>query len=496
MLDGVSAAAPAPAATPAKQVNMLPNMGSLASTTPMLPPAPPAPAPRVLDPQVPAGDATAPLQLKIGDATIQPIGFMDFTASWKSENAGGSLGSSFGSVPFNTATTNKLAEFRFSPQNSRIGFRIDANVAGAHVMGYNENDFLGTNASNNISVTNGAFVPRIRLFWVDIRKGAWEILGGQSWSLMTPNRKGLSPLPGDIFYSQATDVNYVVGLTWTRQPGFRFVYHPSDTIALGIALENPDAYIGGSSGGGSPVLPTALSALAGSQLDNATTVQTTPNLHPDIIAKLAFDPTSHVHFEVAGIERTFRVWDSTTNAFALNNYSTKIGAGGSVNGNFEIVKNFRLVTNNYWSDGGGRYMFGQAPDLMIRSDGSISPIHSGGVVEGFEAQASKNLLLYAYWSGVYISKDIGLDTNGTSLIGYGYRGSANSQDRYIQELTFGFNKTIWKDAKWGAVNVMGQYAYIFREPWYVATGAPKAAHDNTIFMNLRYTLPGAPPAMK
>jgi hypothetical protein len=488
VLDQVAATAAA-APAPVAPVRMLPNLGEVASTTPMVPPAPPAPAPRVLDPQVPAGDASAPLQLKIGDATIQPIGFMDFTAEFKSENAGGSIGSSFGSVPFDNASTARLSEFRFSPQNSRIGFRIDANYKGAHIIGYNENDFLGTSGTNNLSVTNGAFVPRLRLFWVDIRKGDWEILGGQSWSLLTPNRKGISPLPGDVFFSQATDVNYLAGLTWTRQPGIRFVYHPSDRVAVGLALENPDAYIGGSGGGPSPVLPSALSTLAGAQLDNATNVQTTPNLHPDIIAKLAFDPVSQVHFEVAGIERTFRIWNPNTNV-----YFTKVGGGVSFNANLEVAKNFRLITNNYWSDGGGRYLFGQAPDLMIRSDGSISPIHSGGTIQGFETTVNKTLL-YAYWSGIYIGKDVGLDANGTTLIGYGYHGSANSQDRYIQEVTFGFNQTIWKDAKWGAVNVMGQYAYVFREPWYVAGGAPKSAHDDTIFMDLRYTLPGsAPPA--
>ena len=30
----------------------------------------------------------------------------------------------------------------------------------------------------------------------------FEFLAGQSWSLMTPNRNGLSPAPGDLFYSQ------------------------------------------------------------------------------------------------------------------------------------------------------------------------------------------------------------------------------------------------------------------------------------------------------
>ena len=44
-----------------------------------------------------------------------------------------------------------------------------------------------------------------------------------------------------------------------------------------------------------------------------------------------------------------------------------------------MVKNFRLIINNYWSDGGGRYMFGQAPDVIVRADGSLSPIHAGGI---------------------------------------------------------------------------------------------------------------------
>ena len=109
---------------------------------------------------------------------------------------------------------------------------------------------------------------------------------------------------------------------------------------------------------------------------------------------MAFDPLPQVHFEFAGIERTFKIWNPNTNV-----YFTKVGAGGSFNGNFELVKNFRIVTNNFWSDGGGRYLFGQAPDLMLRSDGSISPIHSGGVVEGFEATLGKTLL-YAYYGGI------------------------------------------------------------------------------------------------
>jgi hypothetical protein len=420
-----------------------------------------------------------------------PVGFMDLTASWKDKNAGGSLGSSFGSIPFNSAATSKLNEFRFSPQNSRLGLRVDGNWNGAHFIGYNELDFLGTSGTNNLSVTNGAFVPRLRLFWVDMRKGSWEFLGGQSWSMLTPNRKGISALPADLFYSQVIDVNYVAGLTWTRQPGVRVLYHARTQVTFGLSLENPDQYIGGSGGGPTVTLPSALSSLAGSQLDNATNVQTIPNVHPDIIGKLAFDPNPHAHFEIVGMERTFKTWNPNTNL-----YFTKAGGAGSINGNFEVVKNLRFITNNYWSDGGGRYLFGNAPDLVVRSDGSISPIHSGGTIQGIEAMVKRDWLLYAYWSGIYIGRDVALDANGTSKVGYGFTGSSNSNNRYVQEITLGFNRTLWKDARYGALNLMGQYLYLFREPWYVATTAPKAAHDNTIFMNLRYTLPGGAPAIK
>ncbi|MBZ5725894.1 MAG: hypothetical protein LAP87_12960 [Acidobacteriia bacterium] len=470
---------------------MMPNLGEVASTTPTLPSAPTAAPP---SPRVPApaqAESAAPLQIQIGDTTIMPVGFMDATAVWRDKNAGSGIGSNFGSVPFNNVTAGKLGEFRFSPQNSRLGFRVDGNWKGAHFIGYNEFDFLGTSGSNNLGVTNGAFVPRLRLFWIDVRKDQWEILGGQSWSMLTPNRKGISALPGDIFFSQVVDVNYMIGLPWTRQPGVRFLYHPTNQVTLGVSLENPNQYIGGSAGGPAIVLPAALTALAGTQLDNSSNVLVTPNVHPDIIAKIAFDPNSKVHVEIAGIERTFKDWNPAT-----NQYSTKAAGGGAINANFEVVKNFRLITNNYWSDGGGRYIFGQAPDVVVRANGSISPIHAGGTVDGFEAVVNKNTLLYSYYGGLYVGRNVAVDANGTNLVGYGFRGSANSQNRNVQELTFGLNQTLWKDAKYGALNFMAQYEYLFRRPWFVAANTPKATHDNTVYLNLRYTLPGGAPAIK
>ncbi len=314
-----------------------------------------------------------------------------------------------------------------------------------------------------------------------------------AWSLLTPGRNGISPLPGDLFYSQVVDVNYSVGLTWGRIPQFRFVYHPSGTVAAAVSFENADQYIGGSGGGGNPTLPTALPSTFVNQLDNAANYTQTPNLIPDIIGKLAFDPKTgplHQHIEIVGLYREFHTYNQNNN----NHYNSAAG-GASVNMNFELAKNFHAIVNTFWSDGGGRYLFGGIPDLAIRPDGSISPIHAYSTLDGFEFNPAANTLLYTYFGETYGGKDVIVDSTGKP-IGYGFTGSSNGNNRSIQELTFGSTQTLWRDAKWGALQLMFQYAWYNRYPWYVATGQPKDAHNSTIFLNLRYSLPGSAPSIK
>ncbi len=137
-------------------------------------------------------------------------------------------------------------------------------------------------AANNYTRHQRRFRSPPPPFWVDVRKGGWEFLAGQSWSMLTPNRRGISALPGDIFYSQVFDVNYMAGLTWTRQPGMRVLYHFNNTVTLGFSAENPDQYIGGYSGGSAITLPAALAGLAGTQLDQGGIVHGTPTLTPGL----------------------------------------------------------------------------------------------------------------------------------------------------------------------------------------------------------------------
>ncbi len=228
--------------------------------TAMVPSSPTASAMSSAPQEKTGAEEVSPLQLRIGSAFITPVGFMDFTSVYRSHDGGSGIGTNFAGIPYGNVMGNKLSEFRFSMQNSRIGFRVDAMVKGAHVIGYMESDFLGNNPGN-VAVSSNSNTLRSRLYWIDAQKGKWEVLGGQTWSLITPGRSGISPLPGNLFFTQNIDVNYQLGLVWGRIPEFRFVFRPTNKAAFAVALDSPEQYAGNSAGGGTITLPSALSAL-------------------------------------------------------------------------------------------------------------------------------------------------------------------------------------------------------------------------------------------
>jgi hypothetical protein len=439
-------------------------------------------------------DGPAPLSFKIGSTYLTPVGFIDVTYVGRSTNLGSGIGTNFAAIPYSNVPQGRLTDGFLSLQNSRIGARFDAIVHGAKLLGYWESDFLGTQPTNVLVSTNSDTF-RLRLFWVDLRKNNWEILGGQSWSLITPNRKGVSPLPADIFYSQTVDTNYQVGIPWGRIPSFRFVWHPSEKVAWAVGAENAQQYIGGSSGGGLVTLPANLVTPLNNQLDNGTNGFSVPTLNPDVISKLAFDPVANdhrLHFEIAGMLRSFRIFNSLS-----NEHFATVGGAGSFNSNLELVKGgrLRLIENFFYGRGVGRWLFGQGPDLIVNSNGALGLLPGGGTAEGLESQITKKLFLYGYYGAEYFGRGVTVDTNG-KRIGYGFSGSSNSNNRNIQEGTVGLQDTFWKDPKWGALQFFLQYSYVFRAPWFVSAGTPSRASTNMVFLNLRYGFPGAAPDLK
>jgi hypothetical protein len=432
----------------------------------------------------------SPLSIGIGGASLTPVAFMDFTSLFRSTNTGAGIGTNFGSIPFSNTPAGRLTESRLSAQHSRIGLRADANVKGAQLIGYWESDFAGL-VPGNLAVTANSAGLRLRLYWVNVRKNRWEFLAGQSWSMLTSNRRGISPLPADIFTGRNIDINYQLGLAWSRDPQFRVVYHPTANVAWGVSIEGAEQYVGGSSGGGVVTLPAALVPAYSGQLSGGDSGFGVPNLHPDVVSKIALDGHvgSHAaHFEAGGVLRSFKVF----NPLSTRTFTSR-GGGGTVNFNVELASNLHFFGNIFFSDGGGRYIFGQAPDLIIRGDGSPSLIHSGSTIGGFEYER-RSWLLYAYYGGVYIGRNTAIDAATGKPAGYGFRGSSNSNNRTIQEPTFGVLRTFWSDPKYGALSFMVQYSYLTRSPWFADVGQPKSAHSNMVFTNLRYTLPGSAPS--
>jgi hypothetical protein len=438
-----------------------------------------------------AGNAEPnPLQLKIGDSYFTPFGFMDLTYVGRTTNVGSGIGTNFAAIPYSNVAAGQLKDSYLAIQNSRIGARFDSLFHDTKILAYWESDFLG-NQPTNVLVSSNSQTFRLRLLFADLRKGHWELSAGQMWGLMTPNRVGAGSVTSDVFYTDTVDVNYHVGLTWDRVPGWRAIYHPTDTISWAFGMENQQAYVGGSAGGSSIVLPSNLSASVAGELNTGATSYAAPGVRPDLLSKLAFDPTPDFHSELVGVWGVEKTFNPTTS----NNYSVANG-GFSINNNVTLWKGFRLIENATYGQGIGRYFFGQGPDFVVNSDASPTNIKAAGTVDGFEYTISKNTVFYAYYGTAFFGRENVWDPTAKKFVGYGYAGSANSQNRQLEEYTGGFQQTIWKDPRYGALLFFGQYSYLYRAPWYITASAPSSAVSNMFFLNLRYQLPGKAPDLK
>ena len=459
-------------------------IAEMVTTSPAAAPPAPAPSPsQMIEPSVApaAKSAASSLSFRIGQAEFTPSGFMDLTFYRRSTNVASGIGTAFGDIPFGNTPAGRLSESRLSTQNSRISLRVESAIAGFDVMGYLESDFLGA-APGNAAITSNSDPLRLRQYWASVRRGRIEVLGGQAWSLLTPNRVGLGSLPRSLSYSQDMDTNYQVGLTWARQPVFRIITHATDKWTLGISLEAPEQFIGGA-----VRLPAALSSTYPAQVNTGAAGFATPNLFPDIITKLAYDTTfpsgRSFHAEVAGLYREFRTYNPLT-----GRRFTKPAGGGSLNLDLELAPNLHLIANQFASDGGGRYIFGLGPDMVIRADGGMTLVHSASTMDGFEYQVSPRTLLFAYYGGAWFGRTVAIDDNGRP-VGFGFPGSPANANRTIQEPSFGVIQTFWRSPSYGALQLITQYSYLTRSPWFVPPASPSNAAARLVYLDLRYTLP-------
>src|ERR1019366_8007686 len=176
-----------------------------------------------------------------------------------------------------------------------------------------------------------------------------------------------------------------------------------------------------------------------------------------------------------------------------NNSSSTITGGGVTAGlNVEVTRNFRLLANSFYSSGGGRYVLGLGPDVIVRPGGTLSGVDAGSGVAGFEYQANPQILLFGYYGGAYFQRNTGytLDAAGNKVwVGFGAPATTTIElnaNRAVQEPSFGITRTFWRNPKYGSFLWVNQYSYVTRAPWIVPTGSGKNAHLGVVYTDLRY----------
>jgi hypothetical protein len=283
-------------------------------------------------------------------------------------------------------------------------------------------------------------------------------------------------------------------------------------IASGTAPSCPSNYVYGAPGTGGGLYNNG--GQPGASSSSPLTAYSY-NVAPMFVAKLAFDP-KFAHIEVFGVSRFFRdriypnATSSTPATGAYNNTSPAGGGGGSVR--FHLG-GMDLGLKGLYGDGTARLGTTTLPDVTVRPDGALSPLHSFSGMGFLEGHATKRLDLYAYYGGDYVGRDIYYNPNGGE-VGYGLyaandsgctsqaapgtgtgtgtspgtTGTCASATKDTQEGTVGYWYNFYAGPH-GRLRQGFQYSWVGRYLWSGLNGVNINTNDNVIETSLRYYMP-------
>ena len=171
----------------------------------------------------------------------------------------------------------------------------------------------------------------------------------------------------------------------------------------------------------------------------------TPNPYPDVIGKVAFDPKTgktHQHIEAAALIRGFKTYSA-----ASDSSFSATGRGVSVNANLEPVKGLHLIATTFFSNGGGRYIGGLAPDFIVNADGSIALVRlevgdrRGGTAGAAEHAGLRLLRHHPHRSG---------DRARRRQVDRLRHRRRHRRQPTIDETTIGVSQTFFREPRYGA----------------------------------------------
>jgi hypothetical protein len=449
-------------------------------------------------------------------------GFLAAEGLYRQHNTVSDIGTPFASIPYPFSPQYNEPEFRGTARQSRFSLLVEGALDPVQKLaGYYEMDFLGVGVTSNYNESN-SWAPRLRQGYLTYDNSNWgfHLLAGQAWSLLTPNTSGIVPRKENI--PLTIDANYVVGFDYTRNWQIRLVKDFGPSVSLGFSIENPASQVYSSTGatanGGSlnglivNWANAGSSFLGGSGFANNFNTETAP----DLIAKAAFDP-GWGHYEIYGLGRFF-----TDNVFTcdptlvpadgvcplttanVGSANAHVTVGGGIGGSVllpVIPKLLDLQASGLYGKGIGRYGASQLPDVVVASDGTLSPITAFHAMVGAVAHPSEGLDVYAY-AGIE-KADTNVFNSAAGLTGYGVPTLSNAGcqiatgasftggtsncaavNQEVDELTVGFWQNLYK-GEYGRLTTGVQYQYLRRKS-FDGVGGSVSTNDNVVMSSLRY----------
>jgi hypothetical protein len=439
----------------------------------------------------------SPIAIHYKGVTLTPGGFIEAAAIYRTHNENGDVTSTFGNIPFSGSANSFLSEFRGTARQSRITLLAQGKVHDWDVRGYYEADFLGAAPTAN-EIESSSFNPRQRQLWGQVQfKDGLSVLGGQSWSLITTDRKGLAPLQEMI--PLTIDSQYVVGYNWARQWGVRVTKNFDQHTWASFAIENPETTLNVTN---PPAGVFGFNTSPNAQSPNSQfTLSNTPGANgistdaaPDLIAKIVFEP-GWGHYEIKALGRFFR--DRIAGSNDING-----GGGGGLAAVLPVTKKLDAILEGLAGVGIGRYGDSVGPDVTLRPHGTIVPIHGLQTMAGLEWHPATNWDLYAYGGDEYYGRSAYVNASGKGT-GYGSPLVNNSgcsiesptatqpceaQTRSIWQVQPGFWHRFYKGPA-GTVQFGMSYSYTYRNTWVGANRLQPKAIENMIMSSFRYYLP-------
>jgi hypothetical protein len=492
----------------------------------------------------------APTALHYKGVNITPGGFVAFEGVWRQHSVNSDINTPFNSIPFPAANEGHVSELNFSGRQSRLSVLVAGDAGSYKLSGYWEMDWLGTGTSSNNNQSN-SYVLRQRQIWGKAEtQGGFTVTGGQMWSLVTEDALGtdarteIQPL--------TIDPQYMVGYSWTRQPGIRVQQRwgnyktgaftiaaaaeqaqiTSFTVASTVTAAIPTEFYFGGIGQNGGLYNAASNIGTGNTAGSGGITTYANNVAPDVIVKAAFDEP-WLHFEVGGIGRFLRneffpvlttAGSAATPSYTYGtNLESNTAKAGGIFGSIRVKPTplFEVAVQAMAGQGVGRYGSSQLADATLRPNETLEPVRNYHGLFSFVVHPTKKLDFYTYYGGEYAQRTV-YTTGEGDLIGYGPNnlndtecynspsasstalsdgGSAgaitaadcNSPTRYIQEAMGGLTYRVVDSPKFGRLQYQVTYSYIQRNLWSgvgsASTPTGPRATEPMIHVSMRYYIP-------